>query len=198
MAKIKYFELYYFFEFLCSVASGVRNFKSKWKILTSKFCTGSPQWNGKSKNGDTVWFVFLAAVIFKKIRIKQCKIPKNTFWKWLWPKKSDPSSARCNMAPFKDDCGQKNRTKQCKVQNSTFSKWLWPKKSDPSSARHKKTPFQMTVAKKNGPNSVRYKMAPFKNDCGPKNPNQTVQDSKKHLLKMTVAKNPIQAVQDAT
>ena len=127
MAKIKYFELYYFFEFLCSVASGVRNFKSKWKILTSKFCTGSPQWNGKSKNGDTVWFVFLAAVIFKKIRIKQCKIPKNTFWKWLWPKKSDPSSARCNMARFKDDCGQK---------------------TEPNSVRYKMAPFQNNCGQK--------------------------------------------------
>ena len=72
------------------------------------------------------------------------------------------------MAPFKNDCGQKNPNQTVQASKKHFLK--------------------MTVAKKTEPNSVRCKMAPFKNDCGQKNPIQAVQVTKWRLLKMIVAK----------
>ena len=52
------------------------------------------------------------------------------------------------MAPFKNDCGQKNPIQA--VQDTTWHL------------------LKMTVAKKTEPNSVNYKMAAFRKDCGQK------------------------------
>ena len=57
--------------------------------------------------------------VAQKIRIKQCKIQKN-FLEMTVAKKTGPSRARCNMAPFENDCGQKIRIKQCKIPKNTF------------------------------------------------------------------------------
>ena len=56
-------------------------------------------------------------------------------------KKTEPNSVRCKMAPFKNDCGQKNP-----IQAVQVTKWRL---------------LKMILSKKTEPNSVRYKMAPF-------------------------------------
>ena len=57
-------------------------------------------------------------------------------------KKTGPSRARYNMAPFKNDCGQKIRIKQCKIPKNTFENDSGQKKSDRSSARYKMAPLK--------------------------------------------------------
>ena len=127
----------------------------------------------------------LKMTVAKKNRIKQCKLPKNTFQKWRW-KKTEPNCFRYKMAHFKNDCGPKNPNQTVQDSKKHLLKMTvakkpdqtvrykmaplkndWPKKSHPSSATYKNGAFSKWLWPKKT-NSVKYKMAPFKNDCGPK------------------------------
>ena len=90
------------------------------------------------------------------------------------------------MAPYKNDCGEKNwATVQDKKMQ--FIKWLLPKKRSQTVAKNG-TLQKWQWPKKSKPNSVGKKNAPYKNDSDQKNRNQPVENKKWHPINMTAAK----------
>ena len=116
------------------------------------------------------------------------------------------------MAPYKNDCGEKNwatvqdkkmlsikwllpkKRSQTVAKNGTLQKWLWPKKSEPNSVG-KNAPYKNDSDQKNRNQTVENKkMAPYKNDCGEKNW-ATVQDKTMQFIKWLLPKKRSQTVE---